>query len=432
MKWLRFPNAGEWAAIATVAIVGVILAFHGGMFSPGGLNAQGHSSRELGGVSSHAELSNNCAACHATLLSRKKMADRCLACHENVGKQLADGLSLHGKFSNGRECRECHTEHKGAHAAITDFGQFDHAVTAFPLTGAHTGAECQGCHKEEGSYAGLAKTCVSCHKQPEVPAVHKSNYGTNCATCHTTATFSQSALAKFDHSKTGFPLTGKHTKADCRSCHKQEGVFKGLATTCVSCHKQPAVPTVHKANYGSNCAGCHTTETFSKPALKNFDHSKTAFPLTGKHTKTDCRSCHKQEGVFKGLATTCVSCHKQPAVPAVHKSNYGTSCANCHTTASFAGAKFVHTAFPMNHGTRKRGGGDSSCVTCHKNTEKPKEFTCYGCHAHTPAKVDRKHARRNIQDVSNCMRCHGRGRKRGRRAELDVPGAGCLFFTLVP
>src|SRR5262249_6869829 len=82
MKWLRLPNAGEWAAITTVVVVGVILAFHGGMFSPGALNAQGRSSRQIGGVSSHADLSNNCAACHATVLSRKKMGDRCLACHE--------------------------------------------------------------------------------------------------------------------------------------------------------------------------------------------------------------------------------------------------------------------------------------------------------------------------------------------------------------
>ena len=43
--------------------------------------------------------------------------------------------AMHGKFTDGMDCRACHTEHKGPHAAVTNMAQFSHDCAAFKLTG---------------------------------------------------------------------------------------------------------------------------------------------------------------------------------------------------------------------------------------------------------------------------------------------------------
>lgn len=56
----------------------------------------------------------------------------------------------------------------------------------------------------------------------------------------------------FDHSKTRFPLVGKHLKNDCAQCHKT--TLKDTPKTCVSCHK---TDDVHRGRR-PNCEQCHT------------------------------------------------------------------------------------------------------------------------------------------------------------------------------
>ena len=40
-----------------------------------------------------------------------------------------------------------------------------------------------------------------------------------------------------------------------------------------------------------------------------FDHSATAFPLTGAHRAVACQQCHG-DGVYHGKSAVCVSCHQ--------------------------------------------------------------------------------------------------------------------------
>jgi hypothetical protein len=234
--------------------------------------------------------------------------------------------------------------------------------------------------------------------------------------CHSTATWAgvtltTASLSHFNHDHTGFKLTGKHKTTDCKSCHINN-VFKGTAKTCVACH---AEPTVHLGKFGTNCSFCHSTTTWAgatltTASLKNFDHDKTGFKLTGKHKGVDCKDCHVNN-VFKGTSQACVSCHAEPFVPTVHKFRYGSGCANCHTTAGWEGTTFKHDIFSITHGRR-----NNTCATCHQDAKTFAVYTCYNCHEHTPAKEERRHARRNIVKLDNCIECHGR--KRGRpRAE---------------
>jgi len=337
-RWRRITG-GEIAALLTVVAVAAIMYARGEtMFSPGALNAQGRAGARLGGVTSHAEIGSNCAACHVAPWSTQGMADRCLACHTDVRAQLDTRGPLHGLLAEGRQCRTCHTEHKGSHAGLTD-------------------------------------------------------------------------MTRFNHDHAAFKLTGKHRTVECNSCHSSN-VFKGTASTCASCH---AEPQVHQGRFGTSCVSCHSTSNwkdtaFNMDGLANFDHDRTGFKLTGKHRAVDCKSCHVNN-VFKGTASTCVSCHAEPLVPQVHKVRHGTGCASCHSTDTWVGLVHKHT-FPLSHHSR---GRDIACATCHTTTGNYRAYTCAGCHAHEPTKMERKHKGKSFDTISNCVQCHPTGRKNERK-----------------
>ena len=451
------------------------------LFSPGALNAK-VSAQALGGVTSHAALVSQCSACHSAPWSSQTMADLCLACHQDVAAQLSAGAGLHGGLMAGKgtkTCHGCHTEHKGAAATLTvldaatfphdltgyslqghrrtpqgagvacadchtqDLAHFDQAVCAtchsrldagfmqthlatfgpqcrpchdgvdrygrgfdhnklsFPLAGKHASVACAGCHANATTVEALQKTptdCVACHQKDDA---HQGQFGTACASCHTPNDWKQ---ATFDHSKSAFPLTGAHVKVQCGQCHTNN-VFKGTPTDCAACHQKD---DAHQGQFGTACGGCHTPDDWKKAT---FDHSKSAFPLTGAHVNLKCEQCHKNN-VFKGTPADCASCHAEPAFHAGAFGSQGQQCATCHTTTGWSPAQFTlaHQGFPLNHGERQAAG---DCKTCHPTTVK--EYTCYGCHAHSQAQIASRHAREGISgaDLANCVRCHAGGRGGG-------------------
>ena len=334
MKVIRRLTSGEIGALVAVCAVAVVLVARGqGMFSPGPLNAESRGNIKLGGVSSHAEIEKNCSACHVSPWSSKTMADRCIDCHTDIGKQLDAHGPMHGKLADGSQCRTCHTEHGGPHGVLTRMDKFDHDYTAFILTGKHQLVDCKSCHVDN-VFKGTSQTCVSCHAEPPVPKIHKGRFGTSCGQCHTTNTWkdanlSLSALTHFDHDFTGYKLTGKHISADCKSCHVNN-VFKGTPQSCVSCHVSPPVPQKHKANYGSNCMQCHKTDTWTGATFKHPDFSITH---GSKKNANTCATCHSDANNFK--AYTCYNCHEhQPQkIERIHaKRNIANlqECAHCH------------------------------------------------------------------------------------------------------
>ena len=124
--------------------------------------------------------------------------------------------------------------------------------------------------------------------------------GAQCAECHEERTWRG---ARFDHSKTKFPLEGKHEKVACATCHPAER-WAGTPKECVACH---TVQDVHRGSMGSDCKSCHDTSDWKK---SRFDHDKTKFSLTGKHRTASCESCHTGGSFEKALATDCLSCHR--------------------------------------------------------------------------------------------------------------------------
>lgn len=272
------------------------------------------------------------------------------------------------------------------------------------LTKAHADLEglsnCTKCH-ELGDQVHNSK-CLNCHKE----IIELINLGrgyhsnsdvkdSNCWSCHSEHHGRNFRIInfnskEFNHSKTGFDLTGSHSKLRCSSCHtdkfiinselkKRSGTYLGLERDCGTCHND-----FHQGTLGNNCSGCHGTEKF-KPAAR-FNHNKADFKLVGSHRNVNCIKCHPvEEGKeerfqkFKGvLFGSCSSCHKD-----VHNGKFGLNCKDCHNENSFHQinqAVFHHdkTDFPLlgKHSFVK-------CNDCHKEgiTKKLKHEKCFDCHS---------------------------------------------------
>jgi hypothetical protein len=297
-------------------------------------------------------------------------------------------------------CDTCHTT-KGWQNST-----FDHAKTAFPLTGFHTQVRCAQCHVG-GKYAGTSTACASCHidkyNQTTDPNHKAAGFPTDCSICHTTVDWSG---AKFDHSKTKFPLTGQHVNAACLQCHVG-GKYAGTSTDCASCHianyNKTTDPNHAATGIPTTCAVCHNTSGW-QPAT--FDHSITKFPLTGLHTSVACAQCHVN-AKYVGLPTDCASCHMKDyngTTDPNHKtSGFPTDCTICHTTKGWQLSTFNHstTGFPLT-GVH----ASTQCASCHVNGNYNLTSTaCVTCHqADYNGTTNPNHKTSNIP--TDCSLCH--------------------------
>src|SRR6202022_4400576 len=106
-----------------------------------------------------------------------------------------------------------------------------------PLSGVHVTTPCSQCHIN-GNYNLTDTTCVSCHlknyQATTNPNHVQAGLPQTCQNCHDTSSWTN---ATFDHSKTGFPLTGAHVTTPCSQCHIN-GNYNLTDATCVSCHLQ--------------------------------------------------------------------------------------------------------------------------------------------------------------------------------------------------
>jgi hypothetical protein len=397
-------GTGLIAALITLfALVGVAFASGGHMFSSGDLNNE--PGETLGGVTSHAQI-QECKACHTAPWEREVMADRCIVCHTEIAAQMLTVAELHGVItqkSPALACRDCHPEHRGKTASLTELGEneFPHTVLGYSLEGHQRNPdglpfECADCHGED--IANFASdSCLTCHREVNMvyAQIHLITFGQDCLACHDGV---DSYGNTFNHNLFSFPLAGKHSGVDCGLCHINARAVSDLRAAPQDCHTCHSGDDPHQGSYGATCESCHSPEGWTPAA---FDHNLSAFKLDGAHTNVTCELCHTN-GVYKGTPKECVACHAEPSA---HFGQFGTDCAACHTTTAWEPASYNgrHT-FPMNH-----EGANSKCATCHPNSLTT--YTCYGCHEHNPAKIAQEHREEGISNFENCVECHADGRE---------------------
>jgi hypothetical protein len=381
------------AVLVGVAILIAAVASGNGIFSPGQLSAVANGG-PLGGVSSHADLAGRCDACHPAALSSGRMGELCLACHSQVQQEIASKAGLHGRLlATTTNCRDCHTDHRGATAALTlaDPRVFPHeqtgyALTAHPLSGQGGSFGCRDCHP--GSPVSFsAPTCAACHQSLDAPfmAQHTATFGTTCLACHDGV---DSYGKAFDHAT--YPLSGGHEQVQCGACHQGATTIAALratSTECVACH---AARDIHEGRLGTSCAECHSTATWTDATI---DHDRTRYALVGRHVGTACESCHVDRH-WTGIGLSCRSCHTKDDP---HGGQFAGDCAACHAATGWKDVTFDHaqTGFALDGGHAK-----PTCAACHANgVYKGTPKTCIGCHA-----GDDQHRGSLGRD---CASCHG-------------------------
>lgn len=288
-----------------------------------------------------------CEKCH-TAQPFDAAPTACVGCHKKDD---------YHKGVLGQQCESCHTARSWKEPI------FDHKKTAFALVGRHQRVDCLKCHTTP-KLKETPKVCATCHKRDDR---HKGKLGQRCNRCHTAENWKRIG---FDHSKTDYPLIGKHRPVPCTKCHVKEQ-YK-LPSDCHTCHRKD---DPHKGKLGKECTRCHTERGWK--IVETFDHQKTDFPLLGKHKPVQCAKCHTT-ALFTDTSSTCRDCHVKDDT---HKGSFGKKCASCHTADGWKKLIFNHdkdTPFELTGKHVK-----VACEKCHTKPlfEKKTPSQCIGCHA---------------------------------------------------
>jgi hypothetical protein len=322
-----------------------------------------------------------CEQCHRSGKLEKIPFASCRDCHAKDPHQ--------GQFEN--DCGSCHNVSGFKPATL------DHQNTRYPLTGKHASVACAKCHIAKGEnapvlYRPMKTSCVDCHKD-----AHFGQFIKACEQCHSTLGFDRGTLG-FDHQRdSSYKLEGAHAPLKCEACHNKESApfpagtgeavrYRPLSQECVSCH-----PDFHVGQVGTDCRKCHDVVRF-KPA-SGFAHEKTRFSLKGLHEALACDKCHLAVKItlagravdsprYKLSETKCADCHKSfdhstTAYPLTGK-HAAVDCGNCHN------AKTPHLKR-----LRDVPEGKFTCKDCHATRHPGKQENCANCHTTKTWTTDR-------------------------------------------
>ena len=364
-----------------------------------------HTSVGFALTNAHADPPRMCLDCHINN-NYSLTSTACATCHLKDFQGATNPNHVAGGFS--QTCQTCHTTIAWQPAT------FDHTSVGFPLTNAHADPPrvCLDCHINN-NYNLTTTACSSCHLKDYNTATAPVNhvqmaFPTACESCHDTVVWTD---GKFDHSTTGFPLTNSHTVPPraCADCHINNNYnLTSANTACVSCHlndyNTATTPINHiQVGFPTTCQLCHDTTLWTNG---KFDHSTTAFPLTGFHLQVACATCHVNNN-YTTLPTTCYGCHQadyNATTNPVHKAAptvFTTTCTTCHNTTAWTGATFSHTWLSMNH-----GGANGVCATCHTNPSDYTVFQCTNCHAKAQTDSTHQGNPNYVYNSVNCYQCH--------------------------
>ena len=241
------------------------------------------------------------------------------------------------------------------------------------------------------------------------------------------------------------PGTRTACRSDCLACHVP---FSGpSANKCLSCHPLHAIgvqidhgaaaPTAAAAHVRWSIVrwwtraprATHATRALAGPGavpvvqarplsgcgarqLRRLSRCRSARQCPASAGRDDMRVVSRDDwaGSRRASRTTASRPTSGPTVRACHASkrpddtlhaSAGLACASCHGTQGWKPATFDHQRY-----FRFDGDHPSTCATCHQVAGDFKSYTCYGCHEHTPAKMQAEHRRQQGQNLDRCARCH--------------------------
>ena len=354
----------------------------------------------------------DCTVCHGTAITNWTSATfnhnttgftltgahtslQCAQCHVNNNYSLTSGACInchltdynntnnppHKSANFPQDCLGCHTTTNWNGAT------FNHASTGFTLVGTHATQQCAACHVNN-NYSLTSTACWSCHQvdynNANNPPHQAAGFPQDCTLCHGSAITNWTS-ATFNHTTTGFTLTGAHLNLQCAQCHVNNN-YSLTSGACWSCHQtdynNTNNPPHRSAGFPQDCSGCHTTTDWTGAT---FNHATTGFTLTGAHTSLQCAQCHVNNN-FSLTSAACWNCHQTDyngtTNPPHQTAGFPQDCSMCHSTTNWSGATFNHPTTPLAltgfHATML---ANNQCVQCHVGnnyTSTPSD--CYSCH----------------------------------------------------
>lgn len=337
------------------------------------------------------------------------LSPKCGSCHEDIHRG-----------SLGQDCARCHSQDRWK-----DPPGFLHDKTAFPLTGAHARVRCDGCHKPSPALGNrvqyknfvFQEFCKSCHADR-----HGGAFTADCSKCHTTDNWREvHSESTFDHSRTGFPLTGLHRTVACQKCHANSNFRAPVAhARCLDCHQDRHNGQL-TARAGGECSACHTESGWKTIRFDAAAHAQTRYPLTGRHMVVACERCHPGRGTamnFHPASGSCGQCHADRHAGQFAGAPWQNRCERCHEVEGwkivrYTLAEHARTRFALTGGHRA-----VACSDCHRETAGVESIrfhgldqACAGCHrnphsdAASPAlkgnwSCDQCHTPRNWQETT--------------------------------
>lgn len=373
---------------------------------------------------------SGCINCHANRLGGDIENPKCFSCHPDIEERVQAKKGYH---KDKTECHECHSEHKGLDGYIFApenwLKTFNHSETDYELLGAHKKVECRDCHDtyrthfktkqqtKTESYLDAKTTCYECHDN-----VYEHDFNNKewlvCTQCHSTGIENWKRMAKtmeFNHDKVDYPLEGLHEKVACADCHQPDPTLRRVTTfeplefgKCTDCHYD-----VHENRFGQDCESCHSVyRPWSQVAqskdpitgaAKDFDHSKTKFPLIGHHQAVKCEGCHYEpKANFKVEPQNfdeCSDCHGF-----AHDIQFSDQkCESCHSMEN----RYYESTFTLERHNKEswpltgkhqvldcnkchfsgqfEGLSHAECDDCHQNPHDKRQIDqdCSFCHVTT-------------------------------------------------
>lgn len=386
---------------------------------------------------SHANLEGieNCTKCHES--GQQLNPQKCLQCHTILKQRIDNNKGLHAN-SDYRQCENCHVEHQGRDYDLIYWQDgrdaFDHSKTGYTLKGKHSKLKCEDCHKAanireielfkknekdpQRTFLGLQQACLSCHHDE-----HRGQLEKDCLTCHNMDSWKPAP--KFNHNKTGYPLTGRHKNVKCAQCHKtvtdnkfsDDDSFIRFAQVkhnlCTDCHQD-----VHNNKFGPTCTQCHNTSGWQNYNEKSFNHNKTRYPLKGKHAALQCESCHKPGQPLRiARFQNCMDCHSDFHQGQFARRSQKGACEECHTVNGFSPSLFSITDHQKTDFQLQGSHLAVPCFACHKTiTSRASrvktiqfQFTahqCINCHQDVHKGQTTRFVSKQKSSEDQCAYCH--------------------------
>jgi len=367
---------------------------------------------------SHA--TQSCLTCHPNHQAQGGSAT-CDGCHHTDYQQATNPNHVTSGFSTA--CDQCHSAGDPSWHSGTSGPNFDHTTTAFPLTGKHQATPCTSCHLN-GQYSGTPTDCFTCHWSRSQDDLWRLQIGQACGQCHNPVAWDANVQWGHDQPPANYPLQGSHASQACLTCHPNHQA-QGTDPACVTCHRSlydsTTNPNHQASGFSTDCALCHQASDAdwqSGNLGPNFDHSATAFPLTGAHRTVNCGQCH-QGGQYTGTPTDCYTCHWTRTQDDVWQLQIGSQCGQCHNTTAWpTNVQWNHTDPPASYAL-EGVHATQACLSCHPSHQAQGTAPdCWGCHAGVYATATNpNHVQLNFDH--DCSRCHQARDPDWQRAVFD-------------